>query len=76
MTSGPWSEPRSWCGDGIRVGKVINQHKVAKHFITEITAIHVLPEKIAAPTGCTALQREAELFDADQTVRAYKDLPR
>ena len=67
----------------MRVGKVINQHKVSKHFITEITDTSFTYErdleKIAAEEELDGLYSvrsnvEAELFDADQTVRAYQDL--
>ena len=77
-------EPLRGAGEiGIRVGKVINQHKVAKHFITEITEDSFTfardQEKIAAEAELDGLyivrsNVETELFDADQTVRAYKDL--
>ena len=68
---------------GMRVGKVINQHKVSKHFITTITEDSFTLardlEKIAAEEELDGLyivrsNVEPELFDADQTVRAYKDL--
>ena len=68
---------------GMRVGKVINQHKVSKHFITTITEDSFTYErdleKIAAEEELDGLyivrsNVEPELFDADQTVRAYKDL--
>ena len=68
---------------GMRVGKVINQRKVSKHFITEISEDSFTfrrdLEKIAAEEELDGLyivrsNVEPELFDADQTVRAYKDL--
>ncbi len=68
---------------GMRVGKVINQHKMAKHFITEITEDSFTfqrdQDKIAAEEDLDGLyvvrsNVESELLDADQTVRAYKDL--
>ena len=68
---------------GMRVGKVINQRKVSKHFITEISEDSFTfrrdLEKIAAEEELDGLYLvrsnvEPELFDADQTVRAYKDL--
>ena len=78
------NDPLRGAGEiGIRVGKVINQHKVAKHFITEITETSFTfvrdQEKIAAEEELDGLyivrsNVEPELFDADQTVRAYKDL--
>ena len=67
----------------MRVGKVINQRKVSKHFITEISEDSFTfrrdLEKIAAEEELDGLyivrsNVEPELFDADQTVRAYKDL--
>ncbi len=68
---------------GMRVGKVINQHKVAKHFITEIGddsfTFRRDQDKIAAEEDLDGLyvvrsNVESELLDADQTVSAYKDL--
>ena len=68
---------------GVRVGKVINQHKVGKHFLTTITddsfSFERDHEKIAAEQELDGLyivcsNVEPELFDADQTVKAYKDL--
>ena len=68
---------------GMRVGKVINQHKVGKHFITEFTETSFTYErdleKIAAEEELDGLYLvrsnvEPELFDAEQTVRAYQDL--
>ena len=68
---------------GMRVGKVINGHKVAKHFSTEIAEDSFTfqrdREKIAAEEELDGLyivrsNVEPELFDAEQTVRAYKDL--
>ena len=68
---------------GVRVGKVINQRKVGKHFITEINddsfTFRLDQEKIAAEEELDGLyivrsNVEPELFDAEQTVRAYKDL--
>ena len=68
---------------GMRVGKVINQHKMAKHFITEISEDSFTfrrdQDKIAAEEELDGLyivrsNVEPELLDADQTVRAYKDL--
>ena len=66
-----------------RVGKVINHHKVGKHFLTTITddsfSFARDLEKIAAEEELDGLyivrsNVEPELFDADQTVQAYKDL--
>ena len=68
---------------GMRVGKVINQRKVSKHFITEITddsfTFRRDQDKIAAEAELDGLyivrsNVEPELFDAEQTVKAYKDL--
>ena len=68
---------------GVRVGKVINQHKVGKHFLTTITddsfSFERDHDKIATEAELDGLyivrsNVEPELFDADQTVRAYKDL--
>ena len=68
---------------GMRVGKVINQHKVAKHFITAIAedsfTVQRDLQKIAAEEELDGLyivrsNVEPELFDAEQTVRAYQDL--
>ena len=68
---------------GMRVGKVINGHKVGKHFITTITEDSFSfardLDKIAAEEELDGLyivrsNVEPELFDAEQTVRAYKDL--
>ena len=70
---------------GLRVGKVINRHKVAKHFVTTITddtfTFHRDDERIATEQQLDGLYivrsipaNEPEQFDAAQTVRAYKDL--
>ncbi len=68
---------------GIRVGKVINRYKVAKHFVTTITdeafTFRRDEEKIAAEKQLDGLyivrsNVEPEQLDAAQTVRAYKDL--
>ena len=68
---------------GVRVGKVVNHHKVGKHFITTITddsfSFARDQEKIAAEAELDGLyivrsNVEPQLFDAEQTVRAYKDL--
>ena len=68
---------------GIRVGKVINRYKVAKHFVTTITdeafTFRRDEEKIAAEEQLDGLyivrsNVEPEQLDAAQTVRAYKDL--
>ena len=68
---------------GIRVGKVINRYKVAKHFVTTITdesfTFRRDEDKIADEQQLDGLyivrsNVEPEQFDAAQTVRAYKDL--
>ena len=68
---------------GMRVGKVINRYKVAKHFVTTITdesfTFRRDENKIADEQQLDGLyivrsNVEPEHFDAAQTVRAYKDL--
>ena len=68
---------------GVRVGKVINRYKMAKHFVTEITderfTFRRNEEKIATEKQLDGIyiirsNVEPEQFDAAQTVRAYKDL--
>ena len=68
---------------GMRVGKVIDQRKMSKHFITEISddsfSYRRDLEKIAAEEELDGLyivrsNVEPELFDSEQTVMAYKDL--
>ncbi len=68
---------------GVRVGKVINRYKVAKHFVTTITdesfTFHRDEAGIADEQQLDGLyivrsNVEPEQFDAAQTVRAYKDL--
>ena len=68
---------------GMRVGKVINQHKMAKHFITEISddsfTFRRDQDRIAEEEQLDGLyivrsNVESEVLDAAQTVRAYKDL--
>ncbi len=68
---------------GLRVGKVINHYKVGKHFTTSITddsfSFARDLDKIAAEEELDGLyivrsNVEPELFDAEQTVTAYKDL--
>ena len=68
---------------GLRVGKVINRYKMAKHVITTITdevfTFRRDEEKIAAEQALDGIyivrsNVEPERFDAAQTVRAYKDL--
>ena len=68
---------------GVRVGKVVNRHKVAKHVVTTITddtfTFRRDEDRIAAEQQLDGLyivrsNVEPEHFDAVQTVRAYKDL--
>ena len=68
---------------GVRVGKVINRYKMAKHFSTTITdetfTFRRDADKIAAEQQLDGLyivrsNVEPQQFDAAQTVRAYKDL--
>ena len=68
---------------GVRVGKVINRHKMAKHFLTTITdesfSFQRNADKIAAEEQLDGIyivrsNVEPEQFDAAETVRAYKDL--
>ena len=68
---------------GMRVGKVIDQRKMSKHFITEISddsfSYRRDLEKIAAEEELDGLyivrsNVEPELFDSEQTVMAYQDL--
>ena len=68
---------------GMRVGKVINRWKVAKHFITEIGEDRLTyrrnEEKIAAEAaldGVYVIRTSVceQTFSAESTVRAYKDL--
>ena len=68
---------------GMRVGKVINRYKVAKHFVTTITdesfTFRRDEDQIADERQLDGLyivrsNVEPEQFDAAQTVRAYKDL--
>ena len=68
---------------GVRVGKVLNRYKMAKHFVTEITdesfTFRRDEEKIATEEQLDGIyivrsNVEPEQFDAAQTVRAYKDL--
>ncbi len=70
---------------GVRVGKVIDRYKVAKHFQTDITddsfSFERLCEQIATEEQLDGLyvirsNVEPERLDAPQTVRAYKNLSR
>lgn len=68
---------------GLRVGRVINHYKVAKHFILEIAddrfGYQRDEQKIAAEAALDGLyvirtSVSAEAFSAESSVRAYKDL--
>ncbi|HEY9666947.1 MAG TPA: IS1634 family transposase [Coleofasciculaceae cyanobacterium] len=68
---------------GLRVGKVLNRFKVAKHFHLEITdnSFHYQrhSENIAAEAALDGLyvirtSVSEQLFDSQETVRAYKSL--
>ena len=68
---------------GVRVGKVIDRHKVAKHCITTITDTTFTfrrdEDKIATEAALDGLyivrsNVEPQQMDATQTVRAYKNL--
>ena len=78
------NKPLRGAGDiGVRVGKVLNRYKMAKHFRTDITDESFIfrrdEEQIAAEQQLDGIyivrsNVEPEQFDAAQTVRAYKDL--
>ena len=68
---------------GIRVGKIIDKHKVGKHFVLEIDeesfSYHRDKKKIAEEAlldGLYVIRASVpkEAFGAEATVRAYKDL--
>ena len=68
---------------GVRVGREIHKHKMAKHFITEITETSFEfrrnPETLAAEEALDGIyivrtNVKPEWFTADETVRAYQDL--
>jgi hypothetical protein len=68
---------------GLKVGKVIHRHKVAKHFILEIDEERFTyrrdESKIAAEAALDGLyvvrtSAPASSFESDSAVRAYKDL--
>ena len=70
---------------GIRIGKVIDRYKVAKHFKTRITddsfTFARLQDQIEAEEQLDGIyiirsNVEPERLDADHTVRAYKSLSR
>ncbi len=68
---------------GVRVGKVVNKYKVAKHFVLEIRDdgfnFHIDEQKVAAEAkldGIYVIRTSvpAERLSADDTVRSYKSL--
>ena len=70
---------------GVRVGKVINKYKVAKHFVLDIQKgsfdFRVDKEKVAAEAALDGIyvirtSLPEQRMDADDTVRSYKDLTR
>ena len=74
---------RSVAAIGVRVGKVIDRYKVAKHFITTIIDTTFTfrrdEDKIATEAALDGLyivrsNVEPQQMDATQTVRAYKNL--
>ena len=74
---------RSAAAIGVRVGKVIDRYKVAKHLITTITDTTFTfrrdADKIATEAALDGLyivrsNVEPQQMDATQTVRAYKNL--
>ena len=70
---------------GVRVGKVINKYKVAKHFVLDIQKgsfdFRIDQEKVAAEAALDGIyvirtSLPEQRMDADDTVRTYKDLTR
>ena len=68
---------------GVRVGREIHKHKMAKHFLLEITETSFEfrrnPETLEVEEALDGIyivrtNVEPEWFSADETVRAYKDL--
>ena len=68
---------------GLRVGKVINQFKVGKHFLLEITEegfsyrrdeLRIAEEKALDGIYVIRTSVDANTFSSEDTVRAYKDL--
>ncbi len=68
---------------GVRVGKVVNQYKVAKHFTLDIRddhfAFEIDHDKVAAEAALDGLyvvrtSLEAQRMSPDDTVRSYKRL--
>ena len=68
---------------GVRVGKVLNKYKVAKHFVLSISDdgfdFHIDEEKVAAEAALDGVyvirtSVSSEKMDADDAVRNYKSL--
>ena len=70
---------------GVRIGKVVNKYKVAKHFVLNIRDdvfdFHIDDKKVkaeAAPDGIYVIRTslKTERLSAEDTVRSYKSLSR
>jgi hypothetical protein len=68
---------------GVRVGKVVNKHKVAKHFVLEICDdgfdFHIDEQKVASEAALDGIyvirtSLSEDRLSADDTVRSYKSL--
>jgi hypothetical protein len=68
---------------GVRVGRVLNKYKMAKHFVLQIQAehftFHIDEEKVAAEATLDGLyvirtSLPADALSSDDAVRHYKDL--
>ena len=68
---------------GVRVGKVVNKYKVAKHFVLKIRDdgfdFHIDEEKVAAEAALDGIyvvrtSLPSERLSTDNTVRSYKSL--
>ncbi len=68
---------------GVRVGKVVNKHKVAKHFVLEIRDdgfdFHIDEKKVVSETALDGIyvirtSLSEDRLSADDTVRSYKSL--
>jgi transposase len=68
---------------GVRVGKVVNKHKVAKHFVLGIRDdgfdFHIDEQKVAAEAALDGIyvirtSLSEDRLSADDTVRSYKSL--
>lgn len=68
---------------GVRVGKVVNKHKVAKHFVLDIRDdgfdFHIDAQKVAAEAALDGIyvvrtSLSVERMSADDAVRSYKSL--